>query len=346
LTRAGNVFSIASHSEEQKNMRIAKGLVLLLAVWIGLAAAFSGCTCVVNNYNYGTAHPSATYVANAPPAPKEEVQPAAPSVDYVWVAGHWDWSASEESWIWVGGVWVQPPDDGATWVGPEYQDNNGDWMYVPGYWQFSTPGAAETDEPATPVAPPGDLHWSGGGEVEQPGDGAPTEPATPVVPPGIGTTGKPEFGPATAGPKLIAPKKDELPVAGPTVIPESEGGAGKAEEEPHAVAPPTIGEDDPYGSGGDDGQSGSNKAKKPKQKDLKPVKPDMPDVVEHGAINPSAAPGAAPPVAEAGTAAEPEHKHGKHHKAKAEAKDEEGAKKVEPADAPMPKAQDKIKPHQ
>ena len=44
-----------------------------------------------------------------------------------------------------------PSDEGATWVDAVYQDDNGDWLYAPGYWQWSDPSAPETAEPATPA---------------------------------------------------------------------------------------------------------------------------------------------------------------------------------------------------
>jgi hypothetical protein len=318
LTGAGNLFSIALHHEERTNMKIAKGLLLLLAIWIGLAAAFSGCTCVVNNYHYGTARPSAMYVANAPPAPKEEVRTAAPPGDFVWIAGHWEWSASEETWIWVGGTWVEPPDDGATWVDPEYEDNNGDWMYSPGYWRWENPGEAATDDVATPELPAGDLHWVGGHEVESPDGGAPSKPEEPKSPPRVIHLGvaKPDL-PTVAPYQLATPKGDEPP---------------------HVTAPDLEAED-PYGSDVGEGSSGddddSKKVKKPKVKDVKPKKPEMPDVVEQHAA------GVQKPEAKT------DKKH--HHKAKAELKADEGvqASKGEhtgKADLKM-KDPDKIKKH-
>jgi hypothetical protein len=268
-------------------MNIAKGLLLLLAIWVGLAAAFSGCTCVVNNYHYGTARPSAMYVANAPPAPKEEVRTPAPPGDFVWIDGHWEWSASEETWIWVGGVWVEPPDDGATWVGPEYEDNNGDWMYSPGYWRWENPGAAATDDVAPPELPAGDLHWTGGHEIESP-DGV-AKPDLPTVAPY----------------QTATPEKEEPAAIGPTVTIPPETDVGQVEEEPPHVAAPEIEAEDPYGTDeGDGGDDDSKKVGKPKVKDVKPKKPEMPDdVVKH---EPSAQ--------------KPESKTGKKHKAKAESK--------------------------
>jgi hypothetical protein len=47
-----------------------------------------------------------------PPPPPDEVQPPAPSPDYVWVGGDWVWNGG---WVWVGGHWVYPPFPGAVW---------------------------------------------------------------------------------------------------------------------------------------------------------------------------------------------------------------------------------------
>ncbi|MCK9461915.1 MAG: hypothetical protein M0R80_19975 [Proteobacteria bacterium] len=304
-------------------MRIAKTLVLLLAAWLGLAAAFTGCTCVVNHYHYGTARPSAMYVAGAPPAAKDETRTASPSEGWVWIKGHYEWSESEEEWIWVGGVWVEPPDEGATWVDAEYEDNNGDWMYVPGYWEWNDPGSAEAEEEA-PRIPPGDLHWVGGGDIEKPGEG--TEPAVPRVPPGsikIGTS-KSEL--PVVGPKLVQPEGEGAPpaVVGPTLPP-------KGAEPPQVAEPPGVVTDDPYDEEDDDGAGSKKKIKKPGLKEVKPNKPELPPEEEHAAVKasggkPSAAP--ADPYGEE-EEAQPSKKHGKKNKAKPEPepKDDGSAKK-------------------
>ena len=306
-------------------MRIAKLLSLLLVAWIGLAAAFSGCTCVVNNYHYGTVRPSAMYVANGPPAPKEEVQDAAPADGLVWVKGHWEWSVAEEVWIWVGGVWVEPPDDGATWVDPEYEDNNGDWMYAPGYWKWSDTGAPETEEPTTPKLPPGILHWSGGDETAPSDGGETTAPVEPKIPPGTFKT---------------IPEQPEKPIL------ELEQATPQEKEKPplEVVVPPETVADDPYAEagGGDGGDQGSKKVKKPGLKELKPKKPEGPDVVEHEAE--LAKPVVTPAPPEADEDGKPAPKHGKKHKAKSEKKDDDAdAAKVKAKDAPKAKGPDKIK---
>jgi len=305
-------------------MRIAKGLLLLLGAWIGLAAAFSGCTCVVNNYHYGTARPSAMYVANGPPAPKEETRTASPEEGFVWISGHWEWSGSEETWVWVGGVWVEPPDEGATWVDPEYEDNNGDWMYVPGHWQWDDPGAPEGEEEGSPGLKPGDLQWVDGPEVGTPGD-QPTEPAEPKIPPGTFQTPETKILPGTF--QTVTPKDEKTPEPGPTGVktPKADGDAEKTP--PHALeAAGGDVEEDPYGtveSAGDDKGKGSKKIKKPGTKEVKPDKPEMPDVVEHPK-----------------TIDEPAAKHHKKHKAKPESKDEG---KVEPQIKEPDKAKPKAK---
>jgi hypothetical protein len=221
-------------------MRIAKGLLLLLTAWIGLAAAFSGCTCVVNNYHYGTARPPSMFVANAPPPAKAETQTTAPSSDHVWIAGHWEWSVSEETWIWAAGAWALPPDDGATWVGPETEDNNGDWVYTPGHWRWGDPGSAEGEGTVTPTLPPADLHWEGRRPADEPkedGKATPLKPTAPLAGPaaadaaGAALTAEAPEG-AAAGAGRADTEKDEKAEPPASVAP----GAASLIEDPYAEA--------------------------------------------------------------------------------------------------------------
>src|SRR5437764_9030760 len=56
-------------------------------------------------------------VAKQPPAPVEEAppdqKPAGPNVQ--WISGYWSWDASRDDFLWVSGVWREPPP-GRQWV--------------------------------------------------------------------------------------------------------------------------------------------------------------------------------------------------------------------------------------
>ena len=330
-------------------MRIAKGLLLLLAVWFALAAAFSGCTCVVNNYRYGTARPSAMFVANAPPAAKDEVRPAAPSGDHVWIKGHWEWSVSEETWIWAVGFWAVPPDEGATWVDPEYGDNNGDWMYVPGHWRWNDPGAEEGAEAATPALPPGDLRWAGKRDVDGPDGGEAAAPAKPMVPPGGLTAEDAESQPKAEVSPGAKPIKTVESAVGPTE-PDGDGGARK-EDPSHVVeAPGLSADDDPYGAGEDDGDDGAKKHKKKKHENKEAAKPDGGKPVQEKPRPPKPVNTVIEDVLREMEVVrqcddeQPAPKPAKKHKAKPEKKGDHGAApKAKIEDAPKAKSLDKIK---
>ena len=69
----------------------------------------------------------------APPAPQVEVQGTAPSPDYLWVPGYWDWNGHD--YVWVSGKWTQLPAPQATWVPGHWEQTAGGWMWISGYWR-------------------------------------------------------------------------------------------------------------------------------------------------------------------------------------------------------------------
>jgi hypothetical protein len=339
-------------------MRIVKGLLLLVAVWIALAAAFSGCTCVVNNYHYGTASPPAMFVANAPPPAKAETQTAAPSGDHVWINGHWEWSSSEETWIWAPGIWVLPPDDGATWVDPGYEDNNGDWMYTPGHWRWNDPGADEGPGASTPMLPPADLKWGDKRAVDAPDGGEPAVPAKPIVSPGEQSSGGAEAQPKAEGAGPATPMGPGLAAVEPKD--EVEPGGRRAEEraKPRDEAGRTdLGTEDPYApeDGEDDGDDNGKKLKKKKAKKEKaevartyegkpeeetPKPPKPHNTAIEGAPK-------EPEAVRQSDDEQPAPKSGKKHKAKSGKKvDDADATKARTDDVTKVKGPDKIKTHQ
>jgi hypothetical protein len=71
-------------------------------------------------------------VDQAPPPPLEEVVPASPGVDFVWISGVWVW---EGRWVWSPGHWAHPPRPGAVWVPFHYEFRNGTHVFIRGGWR-------------------------------------------------------------------------------------------------------------------------------------------------------------------------------------------------------------------
>jgi len=76
-------------------------------------------------------------VQTIPPAPvsqPQEYPPPQPSVNAVWVRGHYEYTGS--GYRWEPGRWETPPAGLHTWVEPTWQPAaNGGYVYVRGHWQ-------------------------------------------------------------------------------------------------------------------------------------------------------------------------------------------------------------------
>jgi YXWGXW repeat-containing protein len=70
----------------------------------------------------------------APPTPRVEVIPRAPSSHHVWAPGYWGWHAQENRHVWYGGRWVvgQP---GYAWEPAHWSEHGGYWHFVEGHWR-------------------------------------------------------------------------------------------------------------------------------------------------------------------------------------------------------------------
>src|SRR5262245_3110828 len=53
--------------------------------------------------------------------------------DYEWIPGYWDWDDDRDEFLWVTGVWRQPPPD-MRWVPGYWQEVSGGWQRVQGFW--------------------------------------------------------------------------------------------------------------------------------------------------------------------------------------------------------------------
>jgi len=71
--------------------------------------------------------------ANVEPPPlREEFIVPAPSLQHVWIQGHWAWHGR---WVWEPGYWVIPPRPYAQWVPGHWRHQLGGWVWVPGHWR-------------------------------------------------------------------------------------------------------------------------------------------------------------------------------------------------------------------
>ncbi len=122
-------------------------------------------------------------VAKQPPAPVEEAppdqKPAGQNVQ--WISGYWSWDASRDDFLWVSGVWREPPP-GRQWVPGYWNQVEGGYQWVAGAWVpvrqaasgTQTQAAAQNQSayvPAPPSsletgpnspAPSADVFWSPG----------------------------------------------------------------------------------------------------------------------------------------------------------------------------------------
>ncbi len=74
-------------------------------------------------------------VPQEPPQPIEEVAPEEiPEGDNVqWIPGYWFWDEELEDFIWISGVWRDPPPD-HSWVPGYWTPVEGGWVWTPGFW--------------------------------------------------------------------------------------------------------------------------------------------------------------------------------------------------------------------
>ena len=76
------------------------------------------------------------------PADIEEMPPEdKPEGDNVlWISGYWNWDADRSDFIWISGIWRDPPPD-RSWVPGYWTAAAEGWMWTPGFW-----AAADSDE--------------------------------------------------------------------------------------------------------------------------------------------------------------------------------------------------------
>jgi hypothetical protein len=77
------------------------------------------------------APPAEVVVATRPPPEQVEVIPVAPSVNHIWIKGHWHWDGA--AWIWRPGHY-EVRRVGLQWYPAHYAERGGGIVYVPGHW--------------------------------------------------------------------------------------------------------------------------------------------------------------------------------------------------------------------
>jgi hypothetical protein len=143
-------------------------------------------------------------VAKPPPDPIQEMppdqKPAGQNVQ--WIPGYWAWDTTRNDYLWVSGVWREPPP-GTQWVPGYWHNVDGGFQWVPGSWMPASTGASQGTGQPSPQSqatylppPPGSLEtgpsspqpgpntawtpgywsWQGGGYAWRPGFWAAVQP--------------------------------------------------------------------------------------------------------------------------------------------------------------------------
>ena len=110
-------------------------------------------------------------VAKKPPEPINETPSGyRPEGDgAAWIPGYWDWDDQSGNFIWVSGIWRNPPPD-RQWIGGYWTQSGNGFQRTPGFWAgadteevqyFPQPPAPQEQGPPS-EAPSADAFWSPG----------------------------------------------------------------------------------------------------------------------------------------------------------------------------------------
>jgi len=86
-------------------------------------------------------------VTIAPPVPRYEVVPAAPSPRHQWIAGYWGWRGGAQ--VWMAGHWAVPPAPGYAWEPARWEVVDGGSLFFEGHWR-----PVDQPDPAVAYQPP------------------------------------------------------------------------------------------------------------------------------------------------------------------------------------------------
>jgi hypothetical protein len=104
--------------KEIEMKRVLIPVILALALLMLAASCYAG---------------TKVYVVRKPPPLKVEVVGVAPSVEHVWVQGHWVWK--DNDYQWVTGHWDKRPHAKAHWVTGHWKSTRHGYYWVPGHWK-------------------------------------------------------------------------------------------------------------------------------------------------------------------------------------------------------------------
>ena len=88
-------------------------------------------------------------VTVAPPAPRHELAPPAPSPRHQWIAGYWGWRGGAH--VWLAGHWALPPAPGYLWEPARWEEVGGSLVFFDGHWR-----PTDGPDPSQAYQPPPD----------------------------------------------------------------------------------------------------------------------------------------------------------------------------------------------
>jgi hypothetical protein len=113
---------------EPGRSRARRGSACGIGIAALLAAGIAGCV-------PASPPPSqpATVVRIAPPPPRYEAPPPAPSARVEWVPGRWRWDGHD--YRWQEGRYVERPAGELRWVPGRWVASSAGWMWQEGHWE-------------------------------------------------------------------------------------------------------------------------------------------------------------------------------------------------------------------
>jgi hypothetical protein len=108
-------------------MNRRNSLTVGLALALIVSTAIPGCVVVPDQRHYADG-----VVMVAPPTPRDEAIGAAPSADYVWITGYWNWVGGRYDW--VSGRWALGRT-GYHWVAHQWVRQGDGWRLKTGRWE-------------------------------------------------------------------------------------------------------------------------------------------------------------------------------------------------------------------
>jgi hypothetical protein len=82
----------------------------------------------------GMAHAQIAVRIGPPPPPRERIPPPPPEHrDWAWHNGYHRWDG--QRYVWVPGVYEQPPHAHARWVEGHWRNSPGGYVWVEGHWR-------------------------------------------------------------------------------------------------------------------------------------------------------------------------------------------------------------------